>query len=391
MGTPQSNVADVTVGYEAFDGDSDAQISLFYDTDAEGYDGILVADGLPETDGVGNFVWNTENVPAGSYHVYATIDDGNNAPVTDYAELSVTVENHAPAAEDSGAEGLANRPLRADMVADDVDGSSSLEYVIDSGPTHGTIEDLGDPLGAYRSYIPSSNWSGTDSFTFRAFDGTNYSEEATVTIEVTAAMAGRHVFYNNSDFDENGAMASEQDDNAVARDKEALLPGETGTVVNYTNYDKGINGIMVDIAGLADADVFYFGNAPGEAGDNPINTIVNATDEIAARNFQHSALNPALIDDPYDYNRDGLVNGTDQIIARENQTNPLTMLRLIEAPAVDVILKGATEQDLQDSEALSADLDWLYEFERMNMGKQTSSKSRSTEAIVDMLLATDWS
>ena len=61
------------------------------------------------------------------------------------------------------------------------------------------------------------------------------------------------------------------------------------------------------------------------------NAIVNATDEIMARNFLHGPLNRAAIDDPYDFNRDRLVNATDQIIARNNYTNPLTMLRLITA------------------------------------------------------------
>ena len=40
--------------------------------------------------------------------------------------------------------------------------------------------------------------------------------------------------------------------------------------------------------GLAEPDVFYFGNAIGEAGNQPGNAIVNATDEILARNFPHS-------------------------------------------------------------------------------------------------------
>ncbi len=66
---------------------------------------------------------------------------------------------------------------------------------------------------------------------------------------------------------------------------------QAATSANYSSYDEGINGIMVDIVGLA------------EAGNTAINTIVNATDEIVARNFQHSAVDPALIDDPYDYNR----------------------------------------------------------------------------------------
>ena len=50
--------------------------------------------------------------------------------------------------------------------------------------------------------------------------------------------------------------------------------------------------------GLAEPDVFYFGNAIGESGNATGNAIVNATDEIMARNFYHGALDPAAIDDP---------------------------------------------------------------------------------------------
>jgi len=229
--------------------------------------------------------------------------------------------------------------------------------------------------------------------------------------EASVFVVAQHVFYNNSEWDGYDPTANDLDDKAIAPDKRALLIGQTATFANYTTYDKGINGVMVDLltftdadlldpsedfefrvgnnlnldswstapepsgwtvrkgegvdgsdritfvwadraiekqwlrvtvkatdrTGLAGPDVFFFGNAPGEAGDQVLNTIVNATDEIVARNFQHSAVDEALVDDPYDYNRDGLVNGTDQIIARNNQTNPLTMLKLLSPVEYDVV------------------------------------------------------
>ena len=42
------------------------------------------------------------------------------------------------------------------------------------------------------------------------------------------------------------------DDAAIAPDKTALLPMQTARFANYTSFDKGINGIMVDIAGATD-------------------------------------------------------------------------------------------------------------------------------------------
>ena len=72
--------------------------------------------------------------------------------------------------------------------------------------------------------------------------------------------------------------------------------------------------LATDNTGLADDDVFYFGNAVGESGNSTADAVVNATDEIGVRNNPHGPFAPAPKDDVYDYNRDKLVNATDQII-----------------------------------------------------------------------------
>ena len=64
-----------------------------------------------------------------------------------------------------------------------------------------------------------------------------------------ANVVGRNIFYNRSGFDGNNAAANAADDAAIATDKQALLPGGTATFANYTSYSRGINGIMVDVAG----------------------------------------------------------------------------------------------------------------------------------------------
>jgi hypothetical protein len=50
----------------------------------------------------------------------------------------------------------------------------------------------------------------------------------------------RRVFYNGSAFDGGDPILVL---NAIAPDKQALLPGETASFKNVTSYDKGINGI----------------------------------------------------------------------------------------------------------------------------------------------------
>ena len=81
-----------------------------------------------------------------------------------------------------------------------------------------------------------------------------------------STIVGRSIFYNNSRFDGNNPAADSNDDGAIAIDKRALLPGQTATLANYTSYRGGINGVMVDFAGLVGmptaADfLFHVGNS----------------------------------------------------------------------------------------------------------------------------------
>ena len=72
--------------------------------------------------------------------------------------------------------------------------------------------------------------------------------------------------------DGNDPLPNNNDDGAIATNKLALLPGETTTFANYTSYVHGINGLMIDIAGLASPGTlsttdfeFRVGNSPNTA------------------------------------------------------------------------------------------------------------------------------
>jgi hypothetical protein len=68
--------------------------------------------------------------------------------------------------------------------------------------------------------------------------------------DVAGTVAARRIFYNQSTFDGNNASINTNDDNAIATDKSAYLPGAGVAVYNnITNYHRGINGIMIDIGG----------------------------------------------------------------------------------------------------------------------------------------------
>jgi len=84
--------------------------------------------------------------------------------------------------------------------------------------------------------------------------------------------------------------------------------------------------------GLAEPDVFYFGNAIGETGNSPTDAKVTPTDAIGCRNNPHTSQNPAGVTDAYDFDRDTHVGPTDEIICRDNGTNSMTALKLITVP-----------------------------------------------------------
>jgi uncharacterized protein YkwD len=69
----------------------------------------------------------------------------------------------------------------------------------------------------------------------------------------STSVAGRWVFYNNSVYDGHDPAATAADLSALATDKRALLPGQTASFANVTSYLKGINGVLLDFAGMPPA------------------------------------------------------------------------------------------------------------------------------------------
>jgi len=243
-------------------------------------------------------------------------------------------------------------------------------------------------------------------------------------VQVLPQVVGRNVFYNNSSFDGNGAGTGQQDDGAIASDKVPLRTNNKAGFDNYTNYHRGINGVIVDLAylpdgitpevgdflfhlgnddapgdwdlaptptvtvregagaggsdrvtivwddgeivnqwlevtvraerlGLAEDDVFYFGNAVGETGNSAADARVTVADLLLARNNPRGFLDPAPIDCPYDFNRDGRVNATDVLLARNSQTGFADALTRIDPQG-----PAGTAEPVAAAETLA----WLEEF-----------------------------
>lgn len=86
----------VTVGYDGTSTETDAKVTLYYDTDNTGTDGSVIATNLNGPGAGQSYVWDTTGVAAGTYFVYAKIDDGFNPPEFIYSPNSINIANQAP-------------------------------------------------------------------------------------------------------------------------------------------------------------------------------------------------------------------------------------------------------------------------------------------------------
>jgi hypothetical protein len=343
-----------------------------------------------------------------------------------------------PIAVADSAEVRSGESIEIDVLANDVPALGALAAAsiqIAAGPSFGQLEL--DVRSGRLIYTPNPLFVGSDRFTYRVRDVHGFwsnTAAVTVTVEPMPAIVGRYIFYNNSAFDRRDPAANQYDFEAIAPDKQPLLPGQLASFVNYTSYSRGINGIIVDIAGAAnpaglttedfayrvgndstpldvqstwtaapapmhaavfpgagvagstrvvlvwadnaiqnqwlevtvratantglnEPDVFYFGNAIGETGNNSIgpaaDAVVDFADELAARN-NRTGIQPADLTNPYDFNRDRRVNSTDVTIARNHQStlDPLVLIDL--RPRGDGLLGQAAAVSPADGPQCSA-------------------------------------
>jgi hypothetical protein len=232
----------------------------------------------------------------------------------------------------------------------------------------------------------------------------------TRTAATPATVVATNLFYRGSvAYDvTNPSLPGYSNDNAIAIDKTAYLPGAgAATFASVSSYSLGINGIMVDISGshgtltgndftckvgnnnspsawattapptwvvmrpgagvggsdrvevtwnnnaiqkewleitvkgndalggsdtnsgLASSYVFFYGSAPGDDGTLPDDATTfrtDANDEIDTRNHPATLTSNIPITNIYDFNRDGKVDSSDQIISRNNWMSNLSAL-----------------------------------------------------------------
>ncbi len=103
---------------------------------------------------------------------------------TDTVNVSVSGTNTAPTANDASLSVEEDLGGLGTLTGNDVDGNA-LTFSIVTPPENGAISSFDQNTGEYR-YTPTSDYAGTDGFTFVSNDGLANSAEARVTITVNA-------------------------------------------------------------------------------------------------------------------------------------------------------------------------------------------------------------
>ncbi len=188
--------------------------------------------------------------------------------------VGVNGANHAPTAADdsyaTAADSPLNLPARGVLANDlDPDGDALSAHVV-APPAHGTFV-LG-PDGSF-TYTPAAGFAGTDSFTYRANDGRENSNTATVTIAVSAAnhapTAGDDAYSTGAGtrlvVARPGVLANDDD-----ADDDALTAALVETV------DHGTLALSADgsfvytpAAGFSGSETFTYRAHDGTAGSGP--------------------------------------------------------------------------------------------------------------------------
>lgn len=128
------------IQWEDSDPDSDAVISLFYDVDATGGDGVLIAGNLAENpDGdADTHEWDISRLRDGAYYIYGVITDDNSPAVVNYAEGALIIDRTPPEITATPGTGVYDTAQQVTLTADE---PSTIYYTMDgTPPTPASVE-----------------------------------------------------------------------------------------------------------------------------------------------------------------------------------------------------------------------------------------------------------
>ncbi|MCY2976823.1 MAG: PKD domain-containing protein [Planctomycetota bacterium] len=186
-----------------------------------------------------------------SYSIRISTRDQSGANFSQAFVITVNDLNESPTAETTGGyTGLVGQPISVLGAGSDPDVGQTLSYEWDFNFNGTTFVPSATGFASSITYTSAGNRT----VALRVSDsGTpRLSSIATTTIQVSAAVVGRHIFYRGSSFD-----TTPDSQQAIDTSKVPLTSGRA-TRANVSNYDRGLNGVIVDIAGANASSIGLF-------------------------------------------------------------------------------------------------------------------------------------
>ena len=171
--------------------------------------------------------------------------------------INISYSQSAPVASNVSAATVKNTNASIHLVASDTD-FDSLTYSIVSNPSNGTVSLSGDIV----TYTPTTNYTGIDTFTFKASDGASDSATKTVTITV---ISGYKATQTQIGTDIDGEEADDYSGISVSFNED----GKTLAIGGYQNDGNGSNAGHVRVYSWNGSAWTKLGDdIDGEAGDD---------------------------------------------------------------------------------------------------------------------------
>ena len=202
---------------------------------------------------------------------------------SDTIAVQVASSNQPPVAQDQNVNTNEDTNIPILLTASDADGDT-LRYEVVLPPAHGILEGSPPTL----TYSPDPDYFGSDSFTFKAFDGNTYSNEAVVTLTI-APINGPPVAVNDTyTVDQGqvltipapGVLANDTDVDGGALTASVLAPTGHGTL----NFSANGAFIYTPDSGFVGADSFTYVALDGSVVSSPA-TVGITVSAAAEMNF----------------------------------------------------------------------------------------------------------
>jgi VCBS repeat-containing protein len=282
----------------------------------------------------------------GSGRSPALFDPASPFRVSDHDPILVGLAlNSAPKAADAAATVAEDGTLTGAVSAADPNPRDVVTYSLVTGPTKGALQLQAD--GTY-SYTPNADYNGSDSFTFRASDG-SLSDTGVVAITVTPV--------NDAPVAQNGAASTDEDARVTGR---LAATDVEGQALTYALAGQAANGAVVvnadgsysytPNADFNGTDSFSFTASDGSAAGTGVVTVTVAPVNDA----------PIALDDVASVKEDATITGTTRLNDSDvDQGDVLTVTGVSGARGAGVA--GAAVQGAHGVLTLQADGGYSYQ------------------------------